>query len=33
MLEKKSIPDYEFLENIEEEDNIFPDIKIEDWQN
>ena len=32
MLEKKSIVDYKFLEYIEEEDNIFPDIRIKDWQ-
>ena len=32
MLEKKSIVDYKFLEYIEDEDNIFPDIRIKDWQ-
>ncbi len=32
MIKKKSIVDIKFLENIEEEDKIFPDIKIEDWQ-
>ena len=32
MLEKRSIIDYKFLENIEEEDNIFPEIRIKDWQ-
>ena len=32
MLEKKSTVDYRFLENIEEEDKVFPDIKITDWQ-
>ena len=32
MLEKKSIIDYKFLEDIEEEDKIFPEIRIKDWQ-
>ena len=32
MLEKKSIIDYKFLEEIEEEDRIFPEIRIKDWQ-
>ncbi len=32
MLEKKCIIDYKFLENIEEEDKIFPDVRIKDWQ-
>jgi 1,4-alpha-glucan branching enzyme len=32
MLENKSNIDYKFLENIEEEDKIFPNIKIKDWQ-
>ena len=32
MLEKRSFIDYKFLENIEEEDKIFPDIRIKDWQ-
>ena len=32
MLEKRSIIDYEFLEDIEEEDKIFPEIRIKDWQ-
>jgi len=32
MLEKKSFIDYKFLENIEEEDKIFPGIRIKDWQ-
>ncbi len=31
MLEKRSILDYEFLKNVEEEDCIFPDIRINDW--
>ena len=33
MLEDKSFIDYEFLNNIEEEDKIFPNIRIEDWQS
>jgi 1,4-alpha-glucan branching enzyme len=32
MLENKSFIDYNFLKNIEEEDKIFPDINIKDWQ-
>ena len=32
MLEKRSFIDYKFLENIEEEDKIFPGIRIKDWQ-
>ena len=32
MLENKSFIDYKFLKNIEEEDNIFPNIRIQDWQ-
>ena len=32
MLEKRSIVDYKFLEDIEEEDKIFPDISIKDWK-
>ena len=32
MIKKKSIVDFKFLENIEEEDQIFPNIQIEDWQ-
>ena len=32
MLEKKSNIDYKFLKNIEEEDKIFPNIRIKDWQ-
>ena len=32
MLENKSNIDYKFLENIEEEDRIFPNINIKDWQ-
>ena len=32
MLENKSIIDYEFLKEIEEEDSIFPNIRIQDWQ-
>ncbi|ABM72362.1 Uncharacterized conserved protein [Prochlorococcus marinus str. MIT 9515] len=32
MLEKRSIVDFKFIEDIEEEDNIFPEIRIEDWQ-
>ena len=32
MLEKRSFVDYKFLENIEEEDKLFPDIRIKDWQ-
>ena len=32
MLEKRSFIDYKFLENIEEEDKIFPNIRIKDWQ-
>ena len=31
MLEKRSIIDYKFLEDIEEEDSIFPEIRIKDW--
>ena len=30
-INKKTIIDYTFLKNIEEEDNIFPDIKVQDW--
>jgi 1,4-alpha-glucan branching enzyme len=32
MLENKSFIDYKFLNSIEEEDNIFPNIRIKDWQ-
>ncbi len=32
MIEKKTFIDYKFLEDIEEEDKIFPGIKIKDWQ-
>ena len=32
MLENKAIIDYKFLDNIEEEDKIFPNIRIQDWQ-
>ena len=32
MLENKSNIDYKFLKNIEEEDEIFPNIRIKDWQ-
>ena len=32
MLENKSFIDYKFLNNIEEEDKIFPNIRIKDWQ-
>ena len=32
MLENKSFIDYKFLKNIEEEDKIFPNIRIQDWQ-
>ncbi len=32
MLEKRSSVDYKFLEDIEEEDKIFPEIRIRDWQ-
>ncbi len=32
MLEKRSMIDHKFLENIEEEDKIFPEISIKDWQ-
>ncbi len=32
MLENKSLIDYKFLKNIEEEDKIFPDIRIKDWR-
>ena len=32
MLEKRSFIDYKFLENIEEEDKIFPGIRNKDWQ-
>ena len=32
MLEKRSFIYYKFLENIEEEDKLFPDIRIKDWQ-
>ena len=32
MIKEISIVDYKFLENIEEEDKIFPDIQIKDWQ-
>ena len=30
--ENKSIIDYKFLKNIEEEDKIFPNIRIKDWK-
>ena len=33
MLEKRSNIDYQFLEDIEEEDEIFPEIRIKDWQS
>ena len=32
MLKNKSFIDYKFLKNIEEEDKIFPNIRIQDWQ-
>ena len=32
ILEKRSPIDYIFLKNIEEEDNLFPEIRIKDWQ-
>ena len=32
MLENRSIIDYKFLDEIEEEDKIFPEIRIKDWQ-
>ena len=32
MIKKNSIIDFEFLQNIEEEDKIFPDLQINDWQ-
>ncbi len=32
MINKNSIIDFKFLENIEEEDEIFPDLQIKDWQ-
>ena len=32
MVTKNSIIDFEFLQNIEEEDKIFPDLQINDWQ-
>tara|TARA_A100001388_G_C28772640_1_gene504930 strand:+ start:1263 stop:2846 length:1584 start_codon:yes stop_codon:yes gene_type:complete len=32
MIKKKSIIDFKFLENIEEEDKIFPYLQIKDWQ-
>ena len=32
MIKKKSMVDFEFLENIEEEDSIFPNLQIRDWQ-
>ncbi len=32
ILEKRSIVDNKFLEDIEEEDKIFPEIRINDWQ-
>ncbi len=32
MLENKSIIDHKFLKDIEEEDNIFPHIRIQDWK-
>ena len=31
MLEKRTIIDYKFLEDIEEEDKIFPEIRVKDW--
>ena len=32
MLEKRTILDYKFLEDIEEEDKIFPEIRVKDWK-
>ena len=32
MIKNISNIDFKYLENIEEEDRIFPDIKIKDWQ-
>ncbi len=32
MLENRSHIDYKFLDDIEEEDRIFPEIRIKDWQ-
>ena len=32
MIKNLSKTNLRFLENIEEEDKIFPDIQIEDWQ-
>ena len=32
MIKNNSMIDFEFLENIEEEDKIFPNIQIKDWQ-
>ena len=31
MLKNNCIVDHEFVKNIEEEDNIFPDIEVTDW--
>ena len=32
MIKKNTNTDLEFLEDIEAEDNIFPDIDIDDWR-
>ena len=32
MIKKTSNIDLEFLASVEEEDNIFPDIRIDDWR-
>ena len=32
MLEKRTIIDHKFLEDIEEEDKIFPEIRVKDWK-
>ena len=33
MIENRSNINLKFLEEIEEEDKVFPDININDWQN
>jgi len=32
MIENRSNINLKFLEEIEEEDKVFPDIKIDDWR-
>ena len=32
MIKNHSYIDFKFLEDIEEEDKVFPDINIDDWR-